>query len=92
MKLRVMKPLTPIFHREPGQCQISEYFGFGFVISDLIQSAIHIPHSEIINTEVKTRRISIRQLADNVIALLQKGGVPAAPSGTATLLRLSPSH
>ena len=23
---------------------------------------------------------------------LQKGGVPAAPSGTATLLRLSPSH
>ena len=22
----------------------------------------------------------------------QKGGVPAAPSGTATLLRLSPSH
>ena len=24
--------------------------------------------------------------------LLQKGGVPAAPSGTATLLRLSPNH
>ena len=24
--------------------------------------------------------------------MLQKGGVPAAPSGTATLLRLSPSH
>ncbi len=24
--------------------------------------------------------------------ILQKGGVPAAPSGTATLLRLSPSH
>ncbi len=23
---------------------------------------------------------------------LQKGGVPATPSGTATLLRLSPSH
>ena len=23
---------------------------------------------------------------------VQKGGVPAAPSGTATLLRLSPSH
>ena len=23
---------------------------------------------------------------------LQKGGIPAAPSGTATLLRLSPSH
>ena len=26
------------------------------------------------------------------IVFLQKGGVPAAPSGTATLLRLSPSH
>ena len=25
-------------------------------------------------------------------AFLQKGGVPAAPSGTATLLRLSPNH
>jgi hypothetical protein len=24
--------------------------------------------------------------------MLQKGGVPAAPSGTATLLRLSPSY
>ena len=24
--------------------------------------------------------------------MLQKGGVPAAPSGTATLLRLSPNH
>ena len=26
------------------------------------------------------------------ISGIQKGGVPAAPSGTATLLRLSPSH
>ena len=26
------------------------------------------------------------------ILTLQKGGVPAAPSGTATLLRLSPSY
>ena len=26
------------------------------------------------------------------IKTLQKGGVPAAPSGTATLLRLSPSY
>ena len=30
--------------------------------------------------------------ASAVITDLQKGGVPAAPSGTATLLRLSPSH
>jgi hypothetical protein len=28
----------------------------------------------------------------NDFDFLQKGGVPAAPSGTATLLRLSPSH
>ena len=28
----------------------------------------------------------------NKKATLQKGGVPAAPSGTATLLRLSPNH
>ena len=27
-----------------------------------------------------------------VTTSLQKGGVPAAPSGTATLLRLSPNH
>ena len=27
-----------------------------------------------------------------IITELQKGGVPAAPSGTATLLRLNPSH
>ena len=29
---------------------------------------------------------------DQSMSPLQKGGVPAAPSGTATLLRLSPSH
>ena len=34
----------------------------------------------------------IREARDTVASLLQKGGVPAAPSGTATLLRLSPSH
>ena len=28
----------------------------------------------------------------NSFVFLQKGGVPAAPSGTATLLRLSPSY
>ena len=33
-----------------------------------------------------------RPCTDRVMAVLQKGGVPAAPSGTATLLRLSPSH
>ena len=39
--------------------------------------------------EVKTSVSSLRPLVE---ALLQKGGVPAAPSGTATLLRLSPSY
>ena len=29
---------------------------------------------------------------ENPCSSLQKGGVPAAPSGTATLLRLSPNH
>ena len=35
-------------------------------------------------------RLTINKKA--MTAPLQKGGVPAAPSGTATLLRLSPNH
>ena len=37
---------------------------------------------------------SVQAYSEGVLAppVLQKGGVPAAPSGTATLLRLSPSH
>jgi hypothetical protein len=35
--------------------------------------------------------VVVKQLAPS-IKVLQKGGVPAAPSGTATLLRLSPSY
>ena len=38
--------------------------------------------------QYQTRRIPTANISD----LLQKGGVPATPSGTATLLRLSPSH
>ena len=33
-----------------------------------------------------------RDATNTSFRVLQKGGVPAAPSGTATLLRLSPSH
>ena len=33
-----------------------------------------------------------RHLNITPLGMLQKGGVPAAPSGTATLLRLSPNH
>ena len=36
--------------------------------------------------------LTIIQKIEHLLSLLQKGGVPAAPSGTATLLRLSPSH
>ena len=32
------------------------------------------------------------QLSIKIAVSLQKGGVPAAPSGTATLLRLSPNY
>ena len=40
-------------------------------------------------------RIVFLEVLDNLehrCSFLQKGGVPAAPSGTATLLRLSPNH
>ena len=37
-----------------------------------------------------TRVLTITE--HSVAETLQKGGVPAAPSGTATLLRLSPNH
>ena len=36
--------------------------------------------------------VSIARDFSLTILTLQKGGVPAAPSGTATLLRLSPSY
>ena len=48
-----------------------------------------------IKTDVSTRFRDILVLSERVIDVgikLQKGGVPATPSGTATLLRLSPSH
>ena len=39
-----------------------------------------------------SRFSSFASLSRNSCSFLQKGGVPAAPSGTATLLRLSPNH
>ena len=39
-----------------------------------------------------SRFYSFASLSRNICSFLQKGGVPAAPSGTATLLRLSPNH
>ena len=39
-----------------------------------------------------TRQHVYCQLVNQQEIRLQKGGVPAAPSGTATLLRLSPNH
>ena len=41
-------------------------------------------------TGIREKRTQINLSLSN--HTLQKGGVPAAPSGTATLLRLSPSH
>ena len=41
---------------------------------------------------VLTFSVSIARDFSRTILTLQKGGVPAAPSGTATLLRLSPSY
>ena len=38
------------------------------------------------------RREPPRKKNGGAMRPLQKGGVPAAPSGTATLLRLSPNH
>ena len=53
----------------------------------------------ILNTEVREYKkifgknyLSILLFQATLKRLLQKGGVPAAPSGTATLLRLSPNH
>ena len=39
-----------------------------------------------------SRFSSFASLSRNICSFLQKGGVPAAPSGTSTLLRLSPNH
>ena len=41
---------------------------------------------------VFAQTVSAAVVSDFQGVSLQKGGVPAAPSGTATLLRLSPSH
>ena len=41
---------------------------------------------------LSTRQHVYCQLVNQQEIRLQKGGVPAAPSGTATLLRLSPNH
>ena len=41
---------------------------------------------------VRTRAQAKKTVLRHTLPGLQKGGVPAAPSGTATLLRLSPSH
>jgi len=49
-----------------------------------------------LKTESKQETIESKALCENTnlkqLGFLQKGGDPATPSGTATLLRLSPSH
>ena len=39
-----------------------------------------------------SRKVSVVSNVSQRLFLHQKGGVPAAPSGTATLLRLSPNY
>ena len=50
-----------------------------------------------LSPSLRTGCVKFRQVAQSLLkvllqAPLQKGGVPAAPSGTATLLRLSPNY
>ena len=42
--------------------------------------------------ETDTKKVPMNHRDNHEKPSLQKGGVPAAPSGTATLLRLSPNH
>ena len=57
----------------------------------LASSLVNVLFGSMMNRKVHhTYIFTTRQPA--LECLLQKGGVPAAPSGTATLLRLSPSH
>ena len=42
--------------------------------------------------ESRSSKLSVTIAWTRSIKSLQKGGIPATPSGTATLLRLSPSH
>ena len=50
------------------------------------------PSAPLLENLAELRPAGLARTASAVPRGLQKGGVPAAPSGTATLLRLSPSH
>ena len=61
----------------------SFFLHFPTRFSCFILSDIKIKHKE---------KNSLLSLFCSIQGFLQKGGIPATPSGTATLLRLSPSH
>ena len=73
-----------------GRCPLykvspSKYFEYIRLIADLNQSRLGF-------LDALFFPLIKRKASEHLIQDLQKGGVPAAPSGTATLLRLSPSH
>ena len=62
----------------------ARFFLFLFCISKF--------HLQQTSALTRVRSVSSTLLPISAFTFLQKGGVPAAPSGTATLLRLSPNH
>ena len=60
-------------------------------IEPLIILTIMLTIDSSISIEIKSKELFLN-FKPKPIKRLQKGGVPAAPSGTATLLRLSPSY
>ena len=61
-----------------------------------MRSPLYLINNKNSTKQIQTTNTNKPKIINNNIGisiqLLQKGGVPAAPSGTATLLRLSPSY
>ena len=62
------------------------------LVNELLHFSVCLPYMS--KRPSYCTRLSALQLTAKLVSrnALQKGGVPATPSGTATLLRLSPSH
>ena len=83
------------FARETFCCVSTLVFSLSRLFNRLSLPALSLSYSDSKIRSVQTSYPYIfptRQTCDSDAKGLQKGGVPAAPSGTATLLRLSPSH
>ena len=66
------------------------FLSFSFIYPIVI--TINLSTRKPVNLSTRQLVYSSTCLLVNFEIRLQKGGVPAAPSGTATLLRLSPNH